>query len=180
MYRYGDRVEILEKSGSWGRTSKGWIHLDYIYQDGTTGKNTIANATITGSGLNIRQGPGTGYAVVGSYNNGDKVTILEQFTYGNTTWGCTNKGWISMQYVNNGGSTTNNSGTDNTVADGGKTGTIIASGLNIRAGAGKGYGVVGSLKYGDRVTILEQTTAEGVVWGRVSTGWISMDYVALD
>ena len=182
MYTYGDRVEILEKSGSWGRTKKGWIHLDYIYQDGTTGKNTLSNATITGSGLNIRQGPGTGYDVVGSYNNGDKVTILEQFTYNGTTWGCTNKGWISMQYVNNGTSnagsnnTTNNNTTDAT----GRTGTVFASGLNVRSGAGKGYAVVGSLDKGDKVTILEQTTVDGTVWGKIANGWISLDYVSLD
>lgn len=177
MYNYGDRVEILEKSGSWGRTKKGWIHLDYIYQDGTTGKNTISNATITGSGLNIRQGPGTGYDVVGSYNSGDKVTILEQFTYGGTTWGCTNKGWISMQYVNNGGDNANTSNSGNVT---GKTGRIVASGLNVRSGAGKDYSVVGSLNYGDKVTILEQTSVDGVIWGKVATGWISMQYVSLD
>ena len=182
MYTYGDRVEILEKSGSWGRTSKGWIHLDYIYQDGTTGKNTISNATITGNGLNIRQGPGTGYDVVGSYSNGDKVNILEQFTYNGVTWGCTNKGWISMQYVNNGANNagTGNNTTDNTTNTSGKTGTIIASTLRIRSGAGKDYAVVGALDKGDRVTILEQTTVDGVIWGKISTGWISMDYVALD
>ena len=40
-YSYGDRVEILEKDGSWGRTSKGWISLNYVYQDGTTGSKTL-------------------------------------------------------------------------------------------------------------------------------------------
>ena len=180
MYTYGDRVEILEKSGSWGRTKKGWIHLDYIYQDGTTGKNTISNATITGNGLNIRQGPGTGYDVVGSYSSGDKVTILEQFTYNGTTWGCTNKGWISMQYVNNGSSNAGTSNTNDNTTSTGKTGTVYANGLNIRAGAGKGYGVVGSLNRGDRVTILEQTNVDGIIWGRIATGWIALEYVSLD
>lgn len=180
MYNYGDRVEILEKSGSWGRTNKGWIHLDYIYQDGTSGKNMIQNATITGSGLNIRQGPGTGYDVVGSYNSGDKVTILEQFTIGNTTWGCTNKGWISMQYVNNGSNNNTNTNTDNNTNTTGKTGTVFANGLNVRSGAGKDYPAVASLSKGDKVTILEQTTVDGVVWGKISNGWISMNYVSLD
>ena len=181
MYNYGDRVEILEKDGNWGRTKKGWIHLDYIYQDGTTGKNTVSNATITGSGLNIRQGPGTGYEVVGSYNSGDKVTILEQFTYGNTTWGCTNKGWISMQYVNDGSSTsTGNTTNTTTETTTGKTGTISASGLNVRSGPGKAYAVVGSVKHGQKVTILEQEKVGEEVWGKISTGWISMQYVSLN
>ena len=172
MYNYGDRVEVLEKSGSWGRTKKGWIHLDYVYQDGTTGSKT-ANGTVTGSQLNIRSGPGTGYASVGSYNSGDIVTILEQFTYDGVTWGCTNKGWISMDYVSTNGTTNNN--TSSTT-----TGTITANGLRIRSGPGTDYNVVGSLNYGDRVNVTSQQTVDGVTWGNISQGWISMQYVSMD
>ena len=175
-YSYGARVEILEKSGDWGRTSKGWISLNYVYQDGTTGTNT-AKGTITASGgLNIRSGPGTGYASVGGYAEGDSVTILEQFTYDGVTWGCTNKGWISMKYVDTGstGSSSESSGDK-------QYGTVIAeSGLRVRSGAGSDYATVGSLKYGTRVTILSQKTVGDTTWGEISTGWISMDFVSLD
>lgn len=170
---YGARVEVLEKSGNWGRTKDGWICLDYVYQDGTTGSKT-ASGTITGSQLNIRSGPGKGYATVGSYNAGDKVSILEQFTYNGTTWGCTNQGWISMDYVDVGNST----GSDN--SDDSNTGTVIGNGLNIRSGAGADYPAVGSLNYGDRVTILEQKKVGDTTWGKISKGWISLDYVSLD
>ena len=172
-YTYGDRVEILEKSGSWGRTSKGWIHLDYIYQDGTTGTNT-ASGTVTGTQLNIRSGPGTGYGSVGSYNQGDSVSILEQFTYNGTTWGCTNKGCICMDYVDVGG-TSNSSNTTTS----GQRASVTANSLLIRSGAGTGYATVGSLDYGDNVTITETTTVDGVTWGKISTGWICMSYVEL-
>lgn len=181
MYTYGDRVEILEKSGSWGRTGKGWIHLDYIYQDCTSGgPNAVNNATITGNGLNIRSGPGTGYDAVGSYNSGDVVNILAQFTYNGTTWGCTNKGWISMKYVDTGATSDNTSSDNNTTTDAtGKTGTVIADALRIRSGAGSSYATVGSLKKGDTVSILSQQTVNGTVWGQISSGWISLDYVTL-
>lgn len=170
---YGARVEIMEKSSNWGRTKDGWICLDYIYQDGTTGSKT-ASGVITGSQLNIRSGPGTGYASVGSYNEGDKVTILEQFTYNGTTWGCTNQGWISMDYVE-----TDESGSSND-DDGTQSGTVIGNGLNIRSGAGSDYPAVGSLNYGDRVTILEQKKVGDTTWGKTAKGWISLDYVSLD
>ncbi len=173
MYRYGDRVEILEKDGGWGRTSKGWIHMDYIYQDGTTGTKTD-NGTVTGNGLNIRSGPGTQYDSLGSYNSGDRVKILEQFTYGNTTWGCTNKGWISLAYVDlDNGNNTNNNNTNNTSRTG--TGTITDN-LNVRGGAGTNYEIVGSYYAGDRVTILEAKNG----WGRTSDGWISLNFVDFD
>lgn len=168
-YTYGNRVEILEKSGSWGRTNKGWISLNYVYQDGTTGSKT-GSGTITASQLRIRSGPGTGYDAVGSYNEGDTVTILEQFTYNDVTWGCTNKGWISLEYVEMDGVSV---GKD-------RTGTITGNGLNIRGGPGTGYASVGSLNSGDRVTIYKTTTVDGTTWGNIDKGWISMDYVDLD
>ena len=170
---YGARVEILEKSSNWGRTKDGWICLDYIYQDGTTGAKT-ASGVITADELNIRSGPGKGYGTVGSYNEGDNVSILEQFTYNGTTWGCTNQGWISMDYVK---TTAAGSNTDN---EGNLNGTVIGNGLNIRSGAGADYPAVGSLNYGDRVTILEEKKVGDTTWGKTAKGWISLDFVALD
>ena len=170
---YGARVEIMEKSSNWGRTKDGWVCLDYIYEDGTTGSKT-ASVVIVADELNIRSGPGKGYATVGSYNEGDSVTILEQFTYNGTTWGCTNQGWISMDYVE-----TDESGS-NTEDDGTQSGTVIGNGLNIRSGAGSDYPAVGSLNYGDRVTILEQKKVGDTTWGKTDKGWISLDYVSLD
>ena len=168
-YTYGSRVEILEKDGSWGRTDKGWISLNYVYQDGTTGSKT-ASGTITATQLRIRSGPGTGYDSVGAYNQGDTVSILEQFTYNGVTWGCTSKGWISLDFVELDGVSV---GSD-------KTGTITADGLNIRSGPGTDYNSVGSLNSGDRVTIFKQTTVGNTTWGNIDKGWISMDYVDLD
>ena len=173
---YGARVEVMEKSSNWGRTKDGWVCLDYVYEDGTTGSKT-ASGIITADELNIRSGPGKGYATVGSYGEGDNVTILEQFTYNGTTWGCTNQGWISMDYVDTGDSEDEDTDDD---SDETQTGTVIGNGLNIRSGAGSDYPAVGSLNYGDRVTVLEQKTVGDTIWGRISNGWISLDYVSLD
>ena len=98
----GDRVNILEQftigGTKWGCIDKGWISLDYVYIDGTTGENS-GTGTITGDQLNIRTGPGTTYGTNGSLNKGDTVKILTQIKVGNTVWGCIDKGWISMDYV---------------------------------------------------------------------------------
>lgn len=177
-YAYGARVEILEKDGDWGRTSKGWISLNYVYQDGTTGTNAAKGTITAGGGLNIRSGPGKGYDSVGTYAEGDTVSVLEQFTYDGVTWGCTNKGWISMAYVNTGN--TGSSTDDSSTSDGQKATVTTESGLRVRSGAGTNYDVVGSLKYGTKVTILSQKTVDGTTWGEISTGWICMDYVSLD
>ena len=77
----GDRVNILEqftiKGTKWGCIDKGWISLDYVYIDGTTGENS-GTGTVTGNDLNIRTGPGTNYDTNGSLNKGDTIKIYTQ------------------------------------------------------------------------------------------------------
>ena len=112
---------------------------------------------------------------------GQTVNILEQFTYNGTTWGCIKNGWISMDFVsvdgqtNNNNTTNTNTNTNTTV--GTSNGVITADGLRIRSGAGTGYDVVGSLNKGDKVTITSRTMVGNTVWGKISQGWISMEYV---
>ena len=165
----GARVEILEKSGNWGRTKDGWISLDYVYQDGTTGKKT-AKGIVTGDELNVRSGPGTAYGSVGSLKYGARVTILEQFTYNGTTWGCTKDGWIAMTYVF----------VDGTKNDDSQYATITGDELNIRSGPGTGYNSVGTLNEGDEVVVHFILEVGGTSWGNIDKGWICMDYVDLD
>jgi len=163
-YVEGDKVVVIETSNGWGKTDKGWVSMQYLYKNGETGTNT-AKGIITVDGLNIRSGPGTGYGTVGSYSTGDRVSILEQIN----GWGCTDKGWISMNYLYVDGTEGENSG----------TGTVTGDNVNIRSGPGTGYAVVGTLTYGEEVEILEQFEIDGVYWGCTEYGWVCMDYVGV-
>jgi len=49
--------------------------------------------------VNIRSGPGTDYAPVGTLRLGEQVGILEQVNCGNIAWGYIDIGWICMDYV---------------------------------------------------------------------------------
>jgi len=98
----GTKVTIYEiqtvNGTDWGRISQGWICMTYVTMDkGAVVPGTVK--TVTASSLNIRSGPGTSYEKVGSYTKGNKVEILETKVVGNTTWGKTDKGWISLDYV---------------------------------------------------------------------------------
>ncbi len=60
-------------------------------------------------------------------------------------------------------------------------GTVNAeAGLYVRSGAGTNYSIVSGLENGSRVKILAQTTSQGMTWGKISQGWISLNYVILD
>ena len=97
-YVKGDKVVVTETSNGWGKTDKGWISLNYVYIDGTEGDGA-GTGVVTGDNVNIRKGPGTGYESVGSLNEGDEVEILAQFEIDGTMWGCTEDGWVCMDYV---------------------------------------------------------------------------------
>lgn len=183
-YFKGDVVTILETKDGWGRTDKGWISLSYVYMDGDVGPNAVYG-TVTASELNVRSGPGTTYDRVKALRQNDRVQVLQQITVGGTTWGYVSGGWVSMDYVSlDGGNNTGNTGTGNTgntgTSTGTGTGTVTGTAVNVRAGAGGSYQIVGSKTMGDVVTIYETVTAEGYTWGRIDTGWICMNYVRMN
>ena len=166
-YKAGDRVTILETKNGWGRTNKGWISLNYVYQDGTKGANP-ANGVITGNQLNVRSGPGTNYDRVDSLNFGARVEILERITIGGTQWACIKGGWISMEFVY----------VDGTTGAAAGTGTVNGDQVNVRSGPGTNFGAVGSKNTGDPVTVYAQFTIGDMTWGCIGNAqWISMKYV---
>lgn len=169
-YQKGDVVTVYEtkKVGTltWGRTGKGWISMKYVQLDADTKPVT---GTITASSLNIRKGPGSGYSTVGSYRKGDKVSVYQTMTVSSIKWGRTEKGWINMAYVQ--------TGTNTAVS---RTGTVTGSSVNVRKGAGSGYAKVGSVKYGEKLTITALKLVSGTPWGKISGGWVCLDYVKMN
>lgn len=177
----GTNVVITEQttSGSmtWGKIANGWISMDYVV---LTQSETAAPTTQTGTVqvsdlLRIRTGPSTSYAIAGYLKNGEKVTILETKVVNGTTWGKTEKGWISLDYVKLDPSNSGSNSDSNTTQTVKKT--VTASCLRIRSAAGTSNSIVGYLYKGAKVEILETKVVNGTTWGRVAKGWISMDYV---
>lgn len=172
----GQSLAYYQKSGNWVRIDKGWISLSYAKLEGasgttgtTTGTSTSKVGLVTGSELNIRSTAGTNGTKVGSYKRGDQVAISEVATVGDSTWGKTSKGWISLKYVYIQGEKGANAG----------TGTVTADSLNIRTGPGTTYSSVGSVKNGETVEILASFTLGDSTWGYTSKGWICMKYITL-
>ncbi len=130
--------------------------------------------------LRVRSGPGTGYSIVDYLKPKQKVEILEQKMVGSQQWGKIASGWISMDYVILDGNTSSGDSSDSGSTGTGVMGTVTTSDLRIRSGPGTSYSILGYLQNGNRVTITEQKTNGSMVWGKTSSGWISLDYVRLD
>ena len=180
----GDKVEILETKTAgameWGRISNGWVSMRYVVlektqtqtpQTPTTAKTGVVK--VDGQ-LRIRSGPSVNTEIVGYLNNGDKVSITETTTTGYATWGNIGKGWISLAYVVL-------DQEEQTPEQQTVKGTVkVEESLRIRSGPGTTYAIVGYLKNGDKVEILEQKTVGSMQWGKIDKGWISLSYVVLE
>lgn len=201
-YYKGDKVTILEEkkvdTTVWGKTSKGWISMDYVAFDQmeeapsvpddpsaptepdtpavSPEPNQLTGIVTSKDDLRIRSGAGTSCSIVGFLSSGDKVTILEQKVIGGSTWGKIAQGWISLDYVKlDGNDTAGKPGESDTPAA--VTKTVDCSCLCVRSGAGTSYSLTSYLYRGAKVTVTETKTVGGVEWGKISNGWVCMDYL---
>lgn len=114
------------------------------------------------SGLNVRSGVGTNYAIVGGLSKGTKVTVYEM----SNGWARIGSGqWVSAQYL-----------TDSTQSAQTKTMYVSAnSGLNVRTGKGTNYRIIKALPKGTKVTVYEESNG----WARIGDGqWVSAQYLS--
>lgn len=125
--------------------------------------------TIVKDKANIRSGPGTYYDKTGTLEKGATLTLKETYVVGSTTWGNTNKGWLSL-------GNTDYEAPEETFP---KTGKVNTNEVNYRTGPSTDYKKVGEKDKGDKVTIVEVN--EKNTWGKMSDGnWIYLKYVTYD
>ena len=195
----GTQVTTLDGSIS-GRT------LFARWRSSENPDNQTANATavrVTGDVVNVRSGPGTNYSIVRKAYQNEALTVTHVSHITSMKWGNIQDGWICLDYTNydaviNGTdqpeAEKNDNASDNAATpDNGNETTatpanpILVSGvvqvndaLRIRSGPGTNHAVVGFLFNGKEVDILELETVGTMVWGRISNGWVSMDYIITD
>ena len=122
-YKKGTIVTITQTSGSWGKTSKGWIYLGYttkvtsssITTTSTSSSYTTGTYKVTASLLNVRSGAGTSYSkktylqltanarkqnksLGNYYANGYLKGVICTVTQVKGNWGKTASGWICLDY----------------------------------------------------------------------------------
>ena len=147
-------------------------------------KAVIASGLVTADALNVRSGPGTGYGIVASVTAGKRVHILGSASdSAGTVWyaiafsvdKAVRSGYVSSAWVNKDKPTVYVN-----------RGMVNTDSLNVRSGAGTGYGALGLVARGMEVDILENiTSAAGQVWyfvtylynGTRYSGCVLSDYI---
>ena len=198
----GTSVEIVGTSGNWYKIKYGngcgYVSKDYVTLNSSSNSNTGSTnntpATSTTKGtvkvsdsLNVRSGAGTSYSVVGSLKNGTSVEIIEtsgnwyKIKYGNG-YGYVSKDYVTLNSSSNSntGNTSNSGSTNNTPATSTTKGTVkVSDSLNVRSGAGTSYSVIGSLKNGTSVEIVETSGNWYKIKYGNGYGYVSKDYITL-
>ena len=195
----GDVITVYERKTSgglnWGRIGDNqWICLAYVRLENAGGTETPqpgseSNSSVSGdgtsavqdtgtvsstTGLNVRSGPGTGYARIKTLSPGTVVSLSEYRTVDGVRWGRIQASqWVCMTYVQ----LSSQSGAESEQTGTGKV--ISTTVLNIRSGPGTNYSRVGQLTPGTKIEITEQTKTNGVSWGKTAQGWVCMTYVKM-
>lgn len=168
-----------------GGTSDGWVAGDYLTLASTGGGFAVGDIVAVNSGpLNVRSGPGTGYAVVDSLATGDQGVVLDgPVNADGYTWYEVNysyggySGWVAGEFLS--------------YAGGGGIGigdnvTVTTNNLNVRSGPGTSYAVIDSLNTGDQGVVLDgPSSANGYTWYEINysfggySGWVAGEYLVL-
>lgn len=187
----GSQVSILDRSVR-GKT----LFARWQSSESPENQNSVSTTvTVTGDIVNVRSGPGTNYGVVRKAYRNEVLTVSHVTHLTTMQWGKFQDGWICLDYTNyndviNGNDTApsdrptvpeeENTGTTDVPSQNQNyvTGIVnVNDALRIRSGPGTNYATIGFLFNGKEVDILEQETVGSTVWGRISKGWVSMDYI---
>ena len=172
----------------------GWVDLSGVTQESIQGTVASESAVLFTKPEDTAAAKSTK-----TLKKGTSVTILERVKAGGTLWGklIVDKVylWVKMDQVttasvpttptNPAGSTGTGTGTGSgngavTTPTTGAAGTVVnTDSLNVRSAAGARNNKVTTLKRGTAVTVYEQKTVDGALWGRIDQGWVAMSYIDL-
>ena len=188
----GSVVTILDNSdANWVkiRTAggiEGYVAREYLTGAETPSEPTTpetpsetTTATVNADVLNVRSGKGTDTSIVGTLQNGEIVTVLDNSDVGwvkiKTASGL--EGYVAREYLT--GTETPSEPTTPETPSETTTATVNADVLNVRSGKGTDTSIVVTIRNGETVTVLDNSDA---TWVKIKTssgleGYVHRDYL---
>ena len=183
----GETVTVLDNSDA------GWVKIrtasgleGYVAREYLTGAETpsepttpetpseTTTATVNADVLNVRSGKGTDTSIIGTLQNGETVTVLDN---SDATWvkiktSSGLEGYVHRDYLNIGSSAPETPSEPTTA-------TVNADVLNVRSGKGTDTSIVGTIRNSETVTVLDDSDA---TWVKIKTssgleGYVHRDYL---
>ncbi|WP_114167096.1 C40 family peptidase [Exiguobacterium sp. TNDT2] len=198
----GKAVIVLNTEGSWSRVKygakTGFVANTYLKKAASTSapsqpatpvapakpalkEETISQSFVTTANLNVRQGPGIGYALVTNIPNGTSVNATKQsgtwvyVTY-NGKSGYVSTGYLKQTTTAPSAPVTPNAG------DGGAGNATVdyvvnTPSLNVRASAATSAAVIGSVTAGQTLRVVQTSNGWHQIYIGNTVGFVSASYV---
>lgn len=195
----GKTVTILKREGSWSQvkygTRTGYVAHTYLTATepatpstpavpstpSTPTENTLNQQFVTTANLNMRQGAGIGYALVATIPNG--TTVKASKKSGNWYYVTYNgkSGYVSASYLKHTSTTPSepiapndgDAGAGNTSVDY----IVNTPSLNVRASATTNSSIIGSVKAGQTLRVVQTSNGWHQIYYGNTTGFVSSAYV---
>lgn len=193
----GKSVTVLSIEGSWSHvkygTKTGFVANTYLTKAASTPSQPVApskpaikeesinQSYVTTANLNVRQGPGIGYALVTNIPNGTSVKTTKQsgtwvyVTY-NGKSGYVSTGYLKQTTTAPSAPVTPNAG------DGGAGNesfdyVVNTPSLNVRASASTSSAVIGSVTAGQTLRVVQTSNGWHQIYIGNTTGFVAASYV---
>ena len=196
--KQGDRLSVVGASGEWSKVSRGsdtvWIHGTLITMEAAASALVSGNgqiAVVTGKMVNLRARAGTSHPVVGEASVGTRLPVVGKsgdwlnvlLSSGKTAWVA---GWLVRLEglpapVTPAPALDPSGSLLPSTQPVGKVGVVTGSIVNLRAGAGTSYPVIGQVSQGARLPVLDGTAEWiNVQLASGQAGWISRSLIRID
>lgn len=164
----GASVTVTGYSGVWAKVTysgkSGYCHTDYLKDQAVT-----TEVRYTTANLNMRTGPGTGYAILLVIPKGSEVSVISTADGWSKIIYNGKSGYVSSAYLTAAGA----------VSPAGSYVYTTISSLNLRSGPGTGYSIISVIPQETALSVLGKTSG----WYKVSyggkTGYVSGSYISV-
>lgn len=184
-------IEVIENKGDWAQVryngKVGYVSSQYIKNitsndkpEDSNNNTTITTMECSGDRVNVRSGPSTTSSVISKLNKGDKVQVVYNTSTGWSKIKVNNGyGYVSAQYLKKPNTDVKPTPDPNPTPETTKTMICSATTLNVRSGPSTSDNLIGTLKKGDKVYVIEQLSNG---WSKIKfegkTAYVSSQYLA--
>ncbi|QQN84121.1 SH3 domain-containing protein [Bacillus toyonensis] len=189
----GEKVTVLGKANGWAKISyqgkEGYVSLEFVKLEAgkqeekpaeniTNGTQEVG--TINATSLRVRSAANTSSSVLGNLKNGEKVTVLGKAN----GWAKINyqgkEGYVSLEFVKLEAGKQEEKPAENITNGTQEVGTINATSLRVRSAANTSSTILGTLKNGEKVTVLGKANGWAKINYQGKEGYVSLEFVKLE
>ncbi|THG56555.1 SH3 domain-containing protein, partial [Bacillus sp. HUB-I-004] len=163
----GEKVTVLGKANGWAKINyqgkEGYVSLEFVKLGaGKQEEKPVENikngtqevGTINATSLRVRSAANTSSSILGNLKNGEKVTVLGKANGWAKISYQGKEGYVSLEFVKLGAGKQEEKPVENIKNGTQEVGTINATSLRVRSAANTSSTILGTLKNGEKVTVL--------------------------